>query len=126
MVVKCLVKSIALMLICSIYYMLIIVNILLLIRLLVYFSIPGFHLELQSHQVLVHYDKKKEVILSTDASTYGVGAVLSPIMEDDSEWPIAYYSRSMSLAETRYSTLDNEELAIVCGVKRFLPIYVCM
>ena len=49
----------------------------------------------QSNQVLVHYDQKKEVILSTDDSAYGVGAVLSHIMEDGSERPIAYYSRSM-------------------------------
>ena len=37
---------------------------------------------LQSHQVLVHYDQKKEVIFSTDASAYSVGAALSHIMED--------------------------------------------
>ena len=71
---------------------------------------------LQSHQVLVHHDQKKEVILSTDASAYGVGAVLSHIMGDGSERPIVYYSRSMSSAETRYSTLDKEALAIVCRV----------
>ena len=73
---------------------------------------------LQSHQVFVHYDQKKEVILSTDVSAYGVGPVLSHIIEDGSEQHIAYYSRWMSSAETRYSTLDKEALAIVCGVKR--------
>ena len=48
-----------------------------------------------------------------------MGTVLSHIMEDGSERPITYYSRSMSSAETRYSTLDKEALVIVCGVKRF-------
>ena len=66
---------------------------------------------LQSHQVRVLYDQKKQVIISTDTSAYGVGAVLSHTMEDGSD--IAYYTRSMSSAETRYSTLDKEALAIV-------------
>ena len=52
-----------------------------------------------------------------------MGAVLSRIMEDGSERHIVYYSRSMSSAETRYSTLDKEALAIVCAVKRY---YQCL
>ena len=69
--------------------------------------------------VLEHYDPEKLLTLATDASPYGVGAVLSHVMEDDSEKPIAYASLALNLVEKRYSQLAKEALAIVFGVKRF-------
>ena len=73
---------------------------------------------LASCQLLAHYDPNLPVHLACDASQYGVGAVLSHIMLDGSEKPIAYASRSLATAEN-YSQLDKEALAIIFGIKRF-------
>ncbi len=58
--------------------------------------------------VLEHYDPEKPLTLATDASPYGVGAVLSHVMPDGSEKPIAYASRSLNEVEKRYSQIDKE------------------
>lgn len=57
--------------------------------------------------------------LHTDASQWGVGAVLCQRAQDDQERPVAYYSRKLLPRETRYSTIEKECLAIVNSVRHF-------
>ncbi|CAM4597728.1 unnamed protein product [Leuciscus chuanchicus] len=74
---------------------------------------------LKSAKVLGHYSADKDLVLACDASPYGVGAVLSHVMEDGSEKPLGFMSRTLTPAEKRYSQLDKEGLAIIFGIKRF-------
>ena len=73
---------------------------------------------LQEDSLLVHYDGSKPLLLACDASQYGIGAVLSHII-DGQERPIAYASRTLNDAEINYSQLEKEGLAVVFGVTKF-------
>ena len=75
--------------------------------------------ELCSPTVLVPFDPNKPIVLATDASPYGISAVLSHQFPDKSERPIAFYSRVLTETEKRYSQIDKEALGIKSGVERF-------
>ena len=51
---------------------------------------------LQSADVQVHFQPDLELILASDASDYGIGAVLSHRMADGDESPIGYVSIAKS------------------------------
>lgn len=74
--------------------------------------------DLTTEPVLIFPDYEKEFILTTDASNYALGAVLSQ-GEIGQDQPIAYASRSLSDTEKRYATIEKEMLAIVFAVKLF-------
>ena len=74
---------------------------------------------LSSDALLVHYDAKRELRLACDASSYGLGAVISHVMDDEHERPIAFASRTLSASEKNYAQIEKEALSLVFGVKRF-------
>ncbi|XP_054282318.1 uncharacterized protein K02A2.6-like [Macrosteles quadrilineatus] len=74
--------------------------------------------ELCSNRILLPFDPKLPLVLTTDASPTGLAAVLSHLI-DGTERPIAYNSRSLTDAECNNSQLDREALAIVFGVSHF-------
>ena len=69
--------------------------------------------------LLTMYDKRLPLKLDTDASSYGLGAVLSHVYPDGSEKPIAYASRSLNSSELKYSQVDKEGAAIIFALKKF-------
>ena len=76
--------------------------------------------ELSRPTVLALYDPAADTILSADASSYGLGAVLLQKTNSASEWkPVAYASRSMSDTERRYAQIEKEALALTWAAEKF-------
>ena len=68
--------------------------------------------------LLVHPKPHAPTCIMADASDFAVGAVLQQRIGDG--WhPIAYFSRKLRPPETRYSTFDQELLAVYLAIKHF-------
>ena len=74
--------------------------------------------EVVSATSLAHYDESKTLILATDASSYGIGAVLSQL-DSSGETPIAYGSKTLTETQKNYSQIEREALSIIYGVTKF-------
>ncbi|RVE41173.1 hypothetical protein evm_014177 [Chilo suppressalis] len=75
--------------------------------------------QMLSDTVLAHYSPDLPLILATDASPTGVGAVLSHIMPDGTERPIHFASQTLNSSQRKWAQIDKEAYGIVFGVKRF-------
>src|SRR6202048_23618 len=69
--------------------------------------------------ILAHFDPRMRIRVETDASKYAIAAILSQLQEDGQWRPVAFWSRKLIPAETRYETHDQELLAIVAAFKQW-------
>lgn len=67
---------------------------------------------------LVHYDPDKPIRLITDASAYGVGAVLCHLV-DGVEVPIYFASATLTQEQKNYSQFEREALTIIFCIRKF-------
>lgn len=74
---------------------------------------------LTSTPILALFDPKKITVISADASSYGIGAVLRQKQSDDTYLPVAYASRTLSNTERRYAQIEKEGLALVWSCEKF-------
>jgi hypothetical protein len=81
-------------------------------------SFLAFKKMLSEAPVLAFPDFSKPLILTTDASGYATGAILSQI-QDGKERIIASASKVFSDQETRYSNTEREMTAVVYGIDHF-------
>ena len=67
-----------------------------------------------------YFDLSKDTYVTVDASPMGISAILTQCESgSDDHRVIAYASRSLSAAESRYSQTEKEALSIVWAVEHF-------
>ena len=74
---------------------------------------------LSSSPVLAIYDPKKMTIVAADASSYGLGGVLTQIQSDGTSRPVAYASQALTSTKECYAQTEKESLAITWASERF-------
>ena len=73
---------------------------------------------------LALYDPNKETVVAADASSFGLGAVITQVQENGVRRPVAYTSRAMTPTEQRYAQIEREALALTWACKRFSDLII--
>lgn len=73
---------------------------------------------INQNNILELYDPNKPIVVAADASPYGVGAILSHLV-NGVEKPVLFASSTLSEAEKNYSQIHREALAVIFAVKKF-------
>jgi hypothetical protein len=76
-------------------------------------AFDGLKRQFTEAPILAHCDGQRETTVETDASDYGVGAVLLQRGEDSLLRPITHILRTMNSAERNYDVFNKEALAII-------------
>ena len=66
-----------------------------------------------------HYDPTLDVIVASDASSYGISACILHKLPDGSRKAVAYSSRSLLPAEKQYSQIEKKDPGIIFAVTKF-------
>jgi transposase InsO family protein len=74
---------------------------------------------LETRVLLQFPDFDKELFVGTDASKYGIGAVLYQLTSDGSKKYIRFASRSLSKSEQNYGAPQRELLAVLFALRSF-------
>lgn len=82
-------------------------------------AFESLKLKLVTAPILGHADFSQPFLIYTDASGYGVGAILKQIDGQGRERVIAYASRTLQPLEMKYPTTHKECLAIIFGIEQF-------
>ncbi|XP_057332043.1 uncharacterized protein K02A2.6-like [Microplitis mediator] len=67
----------------------------------------------------MYFDPSKPIIVTCDASPWGLGAVLAHETQTMGYRPVMYAARTLNKSEKNYSQIDREALAIIFAVKSF-------
>jgi hypothetical protein len=68
---------------------------------------------------LAIFDPDRVIVVETDISDYAIKVYINQIGEDGKLYPVAFYSRKISLAEANYDIYNKELLAIVAAFQKW-------
>ena len=81
-------------------------------------AVRALKMQLVSPPVLAHFDIASPTLVTCDASSVAIGAVLSQI-QNGVERPVAFASRALNQTEQRYSVGEREALACIWACERW-------
>ena len=67
----------------------------------------------------MHFNPDLPLVLTTDATSQGIAAVLSHTLPNGEERLISCASRTLTAAKEKYSVIQKESLAIYFGTIKF-------